>query len=87
MFRDKQEPEVIEDATVPYGQYKLSRLLADVPGLASSVAEARRLIAQGAVRVNGDRVNDPNFSVDLTEAGREVVLQVGKLRFVRVQGQ
>jgi tyrosyl-tRNA synthetase len=86
MFRDKQVPQDIEDSTVPSDHYKLPKLLSDVPGLASSVAEGRRLISQGAVRVNGERINDPNFIVDLSETGKEVLLQVGKLRFVRVRG-
>jgi tyrosyl-tRNA synthetase len=86
MFRDKQLPEEIEDSTVPFDRYKLPRLLADIPGLASSVAEGRRLISQGAVRVNGERINDPNFIVDLSETGNEALVQVGKLRFVRVRG-
>jgi tyrosyl-tRNA synthetase len=86
IFRNKESPTEIEDWWVPYAQYKLPRLLAEMPFLASSVADARRLISQGAVRVNGERTSDVNFVVDLRQLGHAVLLQVGKRRFVRVQG-
>ena len=86
VFRSKESPIEIEDWLVPYAQYKLPRLLAEMPFLASSIAEARRLISQGAVRVDGNRTSDVNFVVDLTDVSRAVLLQVGKRRFVRVQG-
>jgi tyrosyl-tRNA synthetase len=99
MFRDKQAPEKIRDWWVPYGQYRLPRLLVEVPSLAepledellieapplaSSVAEARRLIQQGAVRINGERITDVNFEISLTEV--PVLVQVGKRRFFRLRG-
>ena len=79
-------PTEIEDWWVPFESYKLPRLLAEMPFLASSVAEARRLIAQDAVRVDGERISDANYTIDLREPGRAVILQVGKKRFVRVRG-
>lgn len=86
-FRKKETPEEVEEWSVPYDEYKLPRLLAEMPFLASSVAEARRLISQGAVRVDGERIDDSNFVVDLKSPGNVVLLQVGKRRFVRVQGK
>jgi tyrosyl-tRNA synthetase len=86
MFRNKEMPQEVEDWWVPYASYKLPRLLAEMPFLASSIADARRLISQGAVRVNGERVTDVNFVVDLRSLDQVVLLQVGKRRFVRVQG-
>jgi len=50
-------------------------------GLTASTSEAMRMIAQGGVRLNGERVADK----DLTLArGDVVVLQVGKRKFARV---
>ncbi len=49
--------------------------------MASSKSEARRLVAQGAVSVDGQRITDP---VQLFEAG-EYLIQVGKRRFARVR--
>ncbi|TVQ91612.1 MAG: tyrosine--tRNA ligase [Chromatiaceae bacterium] len=51
-------------------------------GLVASTSEALRLIAQGGVRVDGERVNDAH--ADFT-AGCSHVLQVGKRRFARVR--
>jgi tyrosyl-tRNA synthetase len=50
-------------------------------GLASSRAEARRLIAGGGVSLNGERQVDPAAHVTV-EAG--AVLQVGRRRVVRL---
>jgi len=50
-------------------------------GLASSNSEARRLIGQGGVKVNGEKIE----SIDLNFKRREeLVLQVGKRKFARV---
>ena len=81
IFRGKQVPDEIEEWWVPYAQYKLPRLLVEVPSFASSVTEARRLIQNGAVRINGERVTDVNFEVPLTNLGDTVLVQVGKRRF------
>ena len=99
MFRDKQAPETIREWWIPYGQYKLPRLLVEVPSLAepleeelaiestppaSSMAEARRLIQQGAVRINGERITDVNFEFSVTDV--PVLVQVGKRRYFRLRG-
>jgi tyrosyl-tRNA synthetase len=52
-------------------------------GLASSNAEARRLIEQGGVRLDGEVLDDPQAEL-LPEALRGRVLQVGRRRFVRL---
>ncbi len=50
-------------------------------GLVSSTSEAFRMIRQGAVRVDGDRIEDRELQL---EAGSTHVYQVGKRRFARV---
>ena len=50
-------------------------------GVAASTSEALRLVTQGAVRLDGQRVSDKNLKV---EVGRRQVLQVGKRRFAGV---
>jgi tyrosyl-tRNA synthetase len=50
-------------------------------GMAPSNSEARRLIQQGAVEVDGSRVTDPNLKVELSGVSR--LLQVGKRKFKR----
>ncbi len=51
-------------------------------GLTASTSEALRLIRQGAVRIDGERLEDPRR---LIAAGTEHVYQVGKRRFARVR--
>jgi tyrosyl-tRNA synthetase len=51
-------------------------------GLATSKTEARRLIEQGGVRLDGRRVSDPDAEVAAEELLGHV-LQVGRRRFVR----
>jgi len=51
-------------------------------GLVQSTSEAFRLVDQGAVRLDGERVSDRALAVDV---GGAHVLQVGKRRFARVE--
>jgi tyrosyl-tRNA synthetase len=51
-------------------------------GFAPSKKEAKRLIKQGAVKIDGEKFTDPYFTVDLS---KEFVLQVGKRKFARVK--
>jgi tyrosyl-tRNA synthetase len=50
-------------------------------GMAASNSEARRLIQQGAVEVDGSRVTDPNQKIEMS--GESRLLQVGKRKFKR----
>ena len=58
----------------------LSRLLVSA-GLATSVSEARRLILQGAVQIDGERVAEDSAAADM-KAGS--VLRSGRRRYVRL---
>ncbi|MDX9976321.1 MAG: tyrosine--tRNA ligase [FCB group bacterium] len=50
-------------------------------GLTGSTSEAMRMIAQGGVKLNGERVDDKGL---VLKAGETVVLQVGKRKFASV---
>lgn len=50
--------------------------------LVPSKAEAKRLIKGGGVKLMSDRVNDPNYLI--TEAHRNLVLQVGSRKFIKI---
>ena len=50
-------------------------------GLVSSNSEARRLIEQGGVRLDDQRVEDPTEEIAPSDG---MVLRVGKRRFARV---
>jgi tyrosyl-tRNA synthetase len=89
VHRDRETPEDVEEFELPAdwtrgegGLYWLPRVLWGL-GLATSKGEARRLIEQGGVRLDGAPVTDPDAELPRDQlAGR--VLQVGRRRFVRL---
>jgi tyrosyl-tRNA synthetase len=77
-----QEKEVPED--LPSFKLRKGLTLAEImleAGLVKSKSEARRLIEQNGVRLEGGVLDDPNAILELHEPQ---VLQVGKRRFVRL---
>jgi tyrosyl-tRNA synthetase len=83
-FRNKEVPDEVEERTVAPQVWKLPRLLVET-GLAPSMAEARRLIEQGGVRIDGERAARAEMEVNIS-AERGHLFQVGKRRFLRVRG-
>ncbi|HET6630184.1 MAG TPA: tyrosine--tRNA ligase [Woeseiaceae bacterium] len=81
-FREGALPSDIPERSVASidGRLGLPRLLKEA-GLVGSNAEAMRLIAQGAVRIDGARVEDRSREV---RAGTTHVYQVGKRKFAKV---
>jgi tyrosyl-tRNA synthetase len=81
-FRDGALPEQIEAKTVTCegGSAKLANVLKDA-GLAASATAAYRLIEQGAVRVDGERVGARDA---VLPAGTTYLLQAGKRGIARV---
>jgi tyrosyl-tRNA synthetase len=80
VVREGQAPEEVPEEPLPEGDpLHLPALLVERLGLGST-SEARRLIAQGAVKVDGEVVND----VDLPrERLAGALVQAGKRRFAR----
>ena len=58
----------------------ICRLIVDELKFAKSTSEARRLVAQGAVKVDGQVVNDVNFEFHYPQ---HQVVEVGKNRIAR----
>jgi tyrosyl-tRNA synthetase len=83
-FVDKEAPEEIEETSLPPGNYRLPDLLTTT-GMAGSKGEAKRLIEQGGVRINGEKATSTAAHVDLTD-GSSYLLQVGKLKFLKILG-
>jgi tyrosyl-tRNA synthetase len=84
VFVSRELPEEIEEATVPAdgGAVHLPELIAQVFG--GSRSEARRHLASGAVKLDGEPVADGVLDLAATDLdGR--VLQVGKRRFRRLR--
>ena len=83
VVREGQAPEEVPEAPLPDGDpLHLPALLHEL-GLAGSRGEARRLIAQGGVRLDGEAVAD----LDLPRARLEgATIQAGKRKFMRFVG-
>ncbi len=81
-FREGAMPEDMPELTLATedGRLGIAHLL-NRAGLVSSNAEAFRMIKQGAVRIDGERIEDKSLHL---EAGDTHVFQVGKRRFARV---
>jgi tyrosyl-tRNA synthetase len=81
-FRQGALPEDMPDLTVaaPGGQVLIGNLLKEA-GLTASTGEALRMIQQGAVRIDGERIEDTKLAL---APGTTHVYQVGKRRFARV---
>lgn len=81
-FRQGVLPEDMPEAAVDAvdGGVGIAQLLKQA-GLVGSTSEALRMIAQGAVKLDGERVSDKALQL---AAGTSVVAQVGKRKFARV---
>jgi tyrosyl-tRNA synthetase len=81
-FREGVLPENMPEGAVnaPTGGILIAHLLKQA-GLTPSTSEAQRMIEQGGVKVNGERLSDwsTRFS-----AGEVLVVQVGKRKFARI---
>ena len=80
-FVQKEVPDEVEEKTIVAGTYALAALIADT-GLAASKGEARRLIEQGGVKVNGEKASAANAEILVDVDG--VLLQVGKRKFLKI---
>lgn len=81
-FREGAIPENMPEFSLaaPAGGLPIAQVLRSA-GLCPSTTEAARLVEQGGVRVDGERVSDKGLRL---AAGSEHVIQVGKRRFARV---
>jgi len=66
--------------SVENGAIGIANLLKDA-GLTKSTSDAMRMIKQGAVKINGEKVSDPKLVI--TAADKQVY-QVGKRKFARI---
>jgi tyrosyl-tRNA synthetase len=85
VFRQREIPSEIAERVIKARDEEvlLVNLLAEF-GLTSSNSEGRRLVNQGGVYVDGERVVDANLTVSLSES-RELLFRVGKRRFLRLK--
>ncbi len=81
-FRNNAIPDEVEEKKLSAGSagLPLANVLKDA-GLVASTSDGHRMVKQGAVKINGERVDD---SKKLLESGFSAVVQVGKRKFARI---
>lgn len=85
VFSQREIPEdmpelKIEEIDIQAGKVWIVKLLT-MAGMAPSNSEARRLVQQGAVSVDGEKVSDPSANIEVKNGQ---VLRAGKLKFARI---
>ncbi|HZR70340.1 MAG TPA: tyrosine--tRNA ligase [Burkholderiales bacterium] len=81
-FREGALPEDMPEVTVSAGARPMAiAQVLKAAGLTASTSEALRMIEQGGIRIDGEKVSDKATQIP---AGKTVVLQVGKRKFARV---
>lgn len=81
LFVRKELPEQMQEVELPAGKYEVSDLLFQT-NLTASKKEAKRLIEQGGVKICGERVSNVKAEIELNG---ELVIQVGKRKFMKVK--
>lgn len=88
IFKHKEIPEEIEAIEIKSGKEKriedipLIELLVD-RSIFSSRGEAKRMIRQGGVYLDGQRIEDTSIKIDLTQKS-EFILKIGKRKFYKL---
>jgi tyrosyl-tRNA synthetase len=83
IFKQHRAPDEIPEAKLPQGEIlHLPAVLRDA-GLVSSSSEGRRLMSQGAVKIDGNPASELDVDRDRLDGA---TVQVGKRRFVRLVG-
>ncbi len=80
VFSQSQIPSDIPEYTINKGSEWIVRLLTET-NLVTSGGEARRMIKQGAVSIDGKKVNSADIDIEIRNG---MVIKVGKRRFCRI---
>jgi len=84
VFQKREMPESISQYEIPQSMFNSGGIdvvkLLVLTGFVSSNSEARRLISQGAVKVNGNKINTYRISIHDGD-----IIQAGKLKFIKIR--
>ncbi|HDK27289.1 MAG TPA: tyrosine--tRNA ligase [Candidatus Atribacteria bacterium] len=85
VFKEKLYPEKIKELVIKKedlkdGKIWITELIA-ISRLVSSKSEARRLIEQGGVKINGEKISDPYLDITVEDG---MILKIGKLNFIKL---
>ncbi|HET9946961.1 MAG TPA: S4 domain-containing protein, partial [Patescibacteria group bacterium] len=80
----KELPDEIEEISVSQA-FKEGRLIVDIllaTNLSESRSDAKRLVQQGGVEVEGKRIDNPNEIINFTNG---MIIKVGKRKFAKIK--
>ena len=80
-FQKNAIPDDMPEVQIALGEGMLIGGVIKEAQLCPSTSEAMRMVKQGAVKIDGERVDDPKLLINTTAP---FVLQVGKRKFARV---
>jgi len=81
-FQKGAKPKDIETFSISLNDDIAIGNLLKESGLVQSTSEAMRLVKQGAVKINDEKIDDPKLSI---EKKQELLVQVGKRRFLKIK--
>ncbi|CAN5122036.1 tyrosine--tRNA ligase [soil metagenome] len=84
-FSKGQMPDEIDEISAASQTYKIVDLLAQT-NLTASKGEAKRLIEQGGVKIDGEKISNTSAEIEV-DKGKSFVVQVGKRKFLKVMGK
>ena len=81
-FQKGAKPKDIEKFSISLDDDIAIGNLLKESGLVQSTSEAMRLVKQGAVKINDEKIDDPKLSI---KKNQELLVQVGKRRFLKIK--
>ncbi len=81
VFKQKQKPSQILAYKAKSKKYQIIDLLVETK-MAPSKSEAKRLIEQGGVRIDNQRINDWQKQIEIKD---KMIIQAGKRKFVQIR--
>lgn len=85
VFRQREIPTKIEEVVISKDQLKNGRLwiikLLVLSGFVNGTREAKRLVSQGAIKVNKQQISNPDADVEVEDG---MIVQIGKRKFFKV---
>ena len=81
IFKKREMPKHVPEMVLDKGNYNIVDLLVKL-NLASSKSQARRLVIEKAVKIDGKTINDPKANINIIS---NLVVQVGKRHFKKIK--
>ena len=80
LFISKKVPDDIPNVSLSAGTKLIEIMVSNK--MVTSNGEAKRMIKQGAVKIDDEKISDPFITI---EPGNESILKVGKRRFLKIK--